>query len=140
MENAGLIIYSDTYISNPDISEEEFLDFAATITHEIAHQWFGNLATMKWWDDLWLNESFAIYISYFVLHKIQDRLKTFKFDSSMAQYFGYKTWAYGEDQAIDTHPVKGKVANTSVAESIFDGITYCKGGSVIKQLIYLAGE
>ena len=94
---------------------------------------------MKWWDDLWLNESFAEFISYLALEKIQSKLTMIKFESSMATFFGRKTWGYDDDQAITTHPIRGSIANTSAADSIFDGITYAKGAATMKQLLLLMG-
>lgn len=95
---------------------------------------------MKWWDDLWLNESFAEFISHFCLEKIKDNLKTIQYESSMSAFLARKAWGYHEDQLITTHPIAGEVANTSIADSIFDGITYSKGAATMKQLLLLMGE
>eukprot|EP00919_Chromeraceae_sp_WS-2016_P053714 GHVR01127533.1.p1 GENE.GHVR01127533.1~~GHVR01127533.1.p1 ORF type:complete len:118 (+),score=0.50 GHVR01127533.1:609-962(+) len=116
------------------------LSLANTVSHELAHHWFGNLVTMKWWDDVWLNESFADFISYFCLEKIKNNCKTVQYESSMASFLHRKGWGYHEDQMITTHPIRGPVINTSVAESIFDGITYSKGASTMKQLLFLMKE
>jgi hypothetical protein len=86
---------------------------------------------MKWWDDLWLNESFADFISHFCLEKIKPNITTLKYDSSFASFTNRKGWGYAEDQMVTTHPIAGDVANTQVAESIFDGITYSKGAATI---------
>lgn len=140
MENAGVVTFNDLYIFKEKVSTERKLNFANTISHELAHHWFGNLVTMKWWDDLWLNESFADFISHFCLEKIKNNCKTIDYQSAMASFLQRKGWGYAEDMMITTHPIRGKVANTSVADSIFDGITYSKGASTMKQLLYLMTE
>jgi aminopeptidase N len=95
---------------------------------------------MKWWDNLWLNESFADFISYFCLEKIQSNIKTLTYDSSFASFTNRKNWGYSEDQLITTHPVSCEVVNTQVGESIFDGITYSKGAGTMKQLMFIMTE
>jgi aminopeptidase N len=95
---------------------------------------------MKWWDDLWLNESFADFISHFCLEKIKPNITTLKYDSSFASFTNRKGWGYAEDQMVTTHPIAGDVANTQVAESIFDGITYSKGAATMKQLMFVVTE
>ena len=95
---------------------------------------------MKWWDDLWLNESFADFISHFCLEKIKHNVTTLHYESSMASFLQRKGWGYHEDQMITTHPIRGPVPNTSAAESIFDGITYSKGAATMKQLLFLMKE
>lgn len=140
MENAGIVTFNDLYIFKEKVSVERKLALANTISHELAHHWFGNLVTMKWWDDLWLNESFADFISHFCLEKIKQNVKTLHYESSMASFLQRKGWGYHEDQMITTHPIRGPVANTSVAESIFDGITYSKGAATMKQLLFLMKE
>lgn len=109
MENAGIVTFNDIYIWKEKVSVETQIDLANTITHELAHHWFGNLVTMKWWDDLWLNESFADYISYFCLEKIKDKLTTIKYETSMVSFFARKAWGYNEDQYSTTHPISGPV-------------------------------
>ena len=116
------------------------LSFASTIAHELSHHWFGNLVTMKWWADLWLNESFATFIAFFVLEKLKGNLKTIDYESAMASFYLKKKRGYNQDQMITTHPIRAKVSNTSVADAIFDGITYSKGASTMEQLFYLMGE
>lgn len=140
MENAGVVTFNDLYIFKEKVSTERMLSFANTISHELSHHWFGNLVTMKWWDDLWLNESFADFISHFCLEKIKHNCKTIDYESAMASFLQRKGWGYHEDMMITTHPIRGKVANTSVADSIFDGITYSKGAATMKQLLYLMKE
>lgn len=92
---------------------------------------------MKWWDDLWLNESFAEFISHFCLEKVRKDLTTVNIESSMASFLARKAWGYYEDQLVTTHAIRGQVANTIVADSIFDGITYSKGASTMKQLLFI---
>jgi aminopeptidase N len=140
MENAGIVTFNDLYIFKEKVSVERKLALANTISHELAHHWFGNLVTMKWWDDLWLNESFADFISHFCLEKIKGNVTTLSYESSMASFLQRKGWGYHEDMMITTHPIRGKVANTSVADSIFDGITYSKGAATMKQLLFLMKE
>jgi aminopeptidase N len=94
---------------------------------------------MKWWDDLWLNESFAEYISHFCLEKIKKNLQTISFESAMLSFFNRKAWGYAEDKLMTTHSIRSKVDDTFTAESIFDGITYSKGAATMKQLMYLLG-
>ena len=137
MENAGIVTFNDVYIFKENVSTERKLALANTISHELAHHWFGNLVTMKWWDDLWLNESFADFISHYCLEQIRERITTLNYESSMAAFLQRKGWGYHEDQMITTHPIRGPVANTSVADSIFDGITYSKGAATMKQLLFL---
>ena len=79
MENAAIVTLNDLYIFKDPVSVERMLSFGNTIVHELAHHWFGNLVTMKWWDDLWLNESFAEYISHFCLEKIKPEVKTLNY-------------------------------------------------------------
>ncbi len=99
--------------------------------------WFGNLVTMKWWNDLWLNESFATYLSHRAMREAQ-RLQNY--NSSWMIFLSYKAWAFREDQMPTTHPIASNCQNTEEAEANFDGITYAKGSSCLKQLAYLIGE
>ena len=108
--------------------------------HELSHHWFGNLVTMKWWDDLWLNESFADFIAQFALNKINTSL-IHKLSPPAMYFRDRKAWGYQDDERNgSTHPIRGEVRDTDVASSIFDGITYAKGAGVIKQLVFLVGE
>ncbi len=106
---------NDLYLFKDKVSNEKLLSFGNTIVHELAHHWFGNLVTMKWWDDLWLNESFAEYISHFCLEKIKKDLKTIHFESAMLSFFNRKAWGYAEDKLITTHPIRSKVEDTFTA-------------------------
>jgi aminopeptidase N len=140
MENAGVVTFNDNYLFRDKVSNDRMFALACTIAHELAHHWFGNLVTMKWWDDLWLNEAFATFISYFLLEKLKNSFKTITFESAMTNFFTRKGRGYNEDQMITTHPIRGPVINTSVADSMFDGITYSKGSAAMKQFFYLMGE
>jgi aminopeptidase N len=135
MENAGCVTYNEKYIfrSQQPIALHERR--AITILHELAHMWFGNLVTMKWWNDLWLNESFAEYISEWATAEVtefRDAWTTF-----CAQE---KLWAYGEDQLPTTHPIVDPIVDLMAVEANFDGITYAKGASALKQLVAFVGE
>lgn len=141
MENPGCIVYADhTYIHKSAVSKDCKAENAATISHEIAHMWFGNLVTMKWWNDLWLNESFADYISYWCLSKYQNKLEHSTPTDAWIWFNTNKGRGYTEDQLKSTHPIVLNVLNTDHAISIFDGITYSKGASVLRQLMALIGE
>ena len=101
------------------------------ICHELAHMWFGNYVTMKWWNDLWLNESFADLARFLVMAHINKDMP-FETVDSWTNMLRRKAWGYTEDQRETTHPIACTVTNTSKADSIFDGITYSKGCAVLK--------
>lgn len=105
MENAGIVTLNDLYLFKDRVSNEKMLSFGNTIVHELAHHWFGNLVTMKWWDDLWLNESFAEYISHFCLEKIKKDITTLDYESAMLSFYIRKGWGYNEDELVTTHPI-----------------------------------
>lgn len=138
MENAGLVTFNDLYVFKEAVDATRITNFANTITHELAHHWFGNLVTMKWWNDLWLNESFADFISHFCLAKMN--ITTRKTANIWSLFSSRKGWGYRADQLATTHPIAGDVPNTEAAESIFDGITYAKGAASLRQLLSLMGE
>lgn len=141
MENPGLLVFDCKYVFERQMNEEMMVDLGETMLHEVAHCWFGDLVTMKWWDDLWLNESFADYMGFFALEKILDRITSYRYESAMISFFWRKQWGYETDGNIHyTHPIRGPVEHTDCALTRFDGITYAKGASVIKMLIYLIGE
>jgi aminopeptidase N len=131
MENVGCVTYNEAYLFRDKATENQRLDRGETFLHELAHMWFGNLVTMRWWNDLWLNESFATYISYLALTEAtrfgQNAWKIFNSD--------IKRWAYQQDQLPTTHPIAGTAPDTEIAFLNFDGITYGKGASVLKQLV-----
>ncbi len=138
MENVGAVTFTESYIFRTPPTPIKVLGRAETILHELAHMWFGNLVTMKWWDDLWLNESFATYISNYAMSHFEDKIST----ARVWQEFNTqaKEWAYDEDSLVTTHPIAGVAVDTDEAESNFDGLTYGKGASVLKQLVHLIGE
>ena len=135
MENVGAVTYSERYLSKGQLTRMQRYEIAEVILHEMAHMWFGDLVTMKWWNDLWLNESFASYMSIVALSQETE----FK-ESWIAFQSGFKQWAYWEDQLVTTHPIEAYVPDTVVAYNTLDGITYGKGASVLKQLAFFLGE
>lgn len=138
MENAGIVTYTDFYVFRENVDASKYTDLATTITHELSHHWFGNLVTMKWWNDLWLNESFADFISYYCLIYIKITAKP---QSDIALALNErKDWGYRTDQLVTTHPIAGEVPDTDAADSIFDGITYAKGSATLRQLLCLLGH
>lgn len=134
MENVGAVTFSEHYIFRSPRIYSEYLGRANTIYHEMVHMWFGNLVTMKWWNDLWLNESFADYLSYYAMS--HGKL----FPDALEHFYVREEWAYREDQLSTTHPIAGTAENTLDAISNFDGISYSKGASVLRQLMYYIGE
>lgn len=134
MENVAAVTFSERFLQRGRPTEKNRESLASVILHEMAHMWFGNLVTMKWWDDLWLNESFATYMAALA----QDKATRFK-KSWHSFYSGMKQWAYWEDQLVTTHPITGEVESTDMAFARFDGITYGKGASVLKQLAFYIG-
>lgn len=139
MENAGLVTFSEEKTLKTYATEDDYYDLADTLAHELAHHWFGNLVTMDWWDDLWLNESFADFISQFTLGKINSSL-IHQLKPSAMYFRDRKSWGYTEDERNSaTHAIRGTVINTDVAASIFDGITYAKGAAAMKQFMFLVG-
>lgn len=137
MENAGAVTYTEHYVFKDPPTEGILLRFAETILHELSHMWFGDLVTMKWWNDLWLNESFATFISNLCLSKAPGLER---YSAVWTAFHKYKGWAYREDQQPTTHPITAKIENTEDADNLFDGITYMKGSSVLKQLYYLVSH
>lgn len=135
MENVAAVTFSERYISRGEQSIAGERRIASVISHEMAHMWFGDLVTMDWWNGLWLNESFASYMGNLELAGASD------FENIWDTfYLGDKLWAYETDQLITTHPVELEVPTTADAFTNFDGITYGKGGSILKQLPFLIGE
>ena len=135
MENAGCVTITDIYVFRGQAPEPLVERRALTILHELAHMWFGDLVTMQWWDDLWLNESFAEWASSEAQASVtrwQDAWTTF--------HSHEKTWAYQQDQQSDTHPVYADMRDLVDVTVNFDGITYAKGGSVLKQLVAYVGR
>ena len=129
MENVGAVTFNESQVFRDPPTETQRLVRAEVILHELAHMWFGNLVTMKWWDGLWLNESFATYISFLAMSEAT------RFQDCWQNFLGsIKTWAYREDQKPTTHPIACTVDDTDQTFLNFDGITYGKGAAVLKQL------
>ncbi len=135
MENAGAVTITETYIFRSTPTEAVVERRALTILHELAHMWFGDLVTMRWWDDLWLNESFAEYASTACMAEAT------KWRSAWATFATLeKAWAYRQDQLPSTHPITADIRNLEDVQVNFDGITYAKGASVLKQLVCYVGR
>ena len=135
MENVGAVTFSERYVYRTKVTQDKHRSRADTILHEMAHMWFGDLVTMKWWNGLWLNESFATLMATWAVEQ------TTPFKGSWQDFFAhYKQWAYWEDQLVTTHPIEVPVPTTDHAKAIFDGITYGKGASSLKQLRFYLGE
>ncbi|MGH8959876.1 MAG: aminopeptidase N [Jatrophihabitantaceae bacterium] len=129
MENAGCVTFREDYIFRSKVTDARYERRGETLLHEMAHMWFGDLVTMRWWDDLWLNESFATYASVLC----QTRATRWA-DAWTTFANAEKTWAYRQDQLPSTHPIATDAPDVQTAEVNFDGITYAKGASVLKQL------
>lgn len=135
MENVAAVTFSERYAYRAAPTYNQRESRASVILHEMAHMWFGNLVTMKWWNGLWLNESFATYMATKALSEATEFTKSFQ-----TFYGRIKQWAYWEDQLVTTHPIEVPVSDTDNAFTNFDGITYGKGASVLKQINYVLGE
>jgi aminopeptidase N len=135
MENPGVVTFrEDAYIYRSRVTEAARESRAMVICHEMAHMWFGDLVTMRWWDDLWLNESFANWAGYGVAASAT------RFTSAWTTFaLAQKAWAYAQDQLPSTHPVVADVPGLEGLWEQFDGITYAKGASVLKQLVAYVG-
>ena len=135
MENAGCVTFLESYIFRSRVTDFAREARAETILHEMAHMWFGDLVTMRWWDDLWLNESFATWAG--TLAEAEATRWTSAW-TTFAQL--YKAWAYRQDQLPSTHPIAADIPDIHAVEVNFDGITYAKGASVLKQLVAYVGR
>lgn len=138
MENVAAVTFSERYIFRSKLTQKMRTDRAEVILHEMAHMWFGDLVTMKWWNDLWLNESFATFSASWALEHIRGKLNLA--DAWVSFFNDIKEWAYYEDQLPTTHPILADVRDTDDAFALFDGITYGKGASVLKQVYFLLGD
>ncbi|MFI6641702.1 aminopeptidase N [Streptomyces sp. NPDC050504] len=137
MENAGAVTFRDQYVFRSKVTDAAYEMRAATILHELAHMWFGNLVTMEWWNDLWLNESFATYAEAACQAYAPDS----KWPHSWTTFANsMKTWAYRQDQLPSTHPIMADIRDLDDVLVNFDGITYAKGASVLKQLVAYVGQ
>jgi aminopeptidase N len=135
MENAGSVTFLEDYVFRSRVTDTAYESRAGTILHEMAHMWFGDLVTMRWWDDLWLNESFATYMANLATVEATrwpDAWTTFANEE--------KTWACRQDQLTTTHPIAADIVDIEAVETNFDGITYAKGASVLKQLVAWVGR
>ena len=138
MENAGCVTFRDQYLFRSRVTAREMEARDNTILHELAHMWFGDLVTMRWWDDLWLNESFAEWASHFAADKIAEKSGTGA--NPWASFSNErKAWAYMQDQLSTTHPIAADMSDLEKVEQNFDGITYAKGASVLKLLVSFVG-
>nr|WP_205615932.1 aminopeptidase N [Streptomyces harenosi] len=137
MENAGAVTLRDQYVFRSKVTDAAYEMRAETILHELAHMWFGDLVTMEWWNDLWLNESFATYTSI----ACQAAAPGSRWPHSWTTFANsMKTWAYRQDQLPSTHPIMADIRDLDDVLVNFDGITYAKGASVLKQLVAYVGE
>ncbi|MBB4920246.1 aminopeptidase N [Streptosporangium saharense] len=135
MENAGCVTFLEDYVFRSRVTDAIIERRAETILHEMAHMWFGDLVTMRWWDDLWLNESFATYAS------VLCQAEATRWGQGSWTTFANveKAWAYRQDQLPSTHPIAADIVDMHAVEVNFDGITYAKGASVLKQLVAYVG-
>ncbi|MEU4407211.1 aminopeptidase N [Streptosporangium sp. NPDC023963] len=135
MENAGCVTFLEDYVFRSRVTDAVIERRAETILHEMAHMWFGDLVTMRWWDDLWLNESFATYAS------VLCQAEATRWGQGAWTTFANveKAWAYRQDQLPSTHPIAADIVDMHAVEVNFDGITYAKGASVLKQLVAYVG-
>lgn len=136
MENAGAVTFAEDYfVFRSKVTDRSYNWRANVILHEMAHMWFGDLVTMKWWDDLWLNESFAEWASYLALAEAT------RFKNSWTVFNAErKNWAYRQDQLSSTHPIVSDMIDLETVKTNFDGITYAKGASALRQLVAYVGE
>jgi aminopeptidase N len=135
MENAGCVTHHEDYVFRSRVPEVSYERRAVTILHEMAHMWFGDLVTMTWWDDLWLNESFAEWASTLAAAEAT------RWSSAWTTFANTdKTWAYRQDQLPSTHPIAAEIHDLEDVEVNFDGITYAKGASVLKLLAAWVGR
>ncbi|WP_285063986.1 aminopeptidase N [Frigoribacterium sp. ME-P-080] len=134
MENAGAVTFVETYVFRSKVTDAIKERRVVTILHELAHMWFGDLVTMKWWNDLWLNESFAEWASTISTAEATEWTEAWTTFQAME-----KSWAYRQDQLPSTHPVVATINDLEDVQVNFDGITYAKGGSVLKQLVAWVG-
>ncbi len=135
MENAGAVTFLEDYVFRSKVTDAAYERRAETVLHEMAHMWFGDLVTMRWWDDLWLNESFATYMS------VLAQVEATRYKGGWTTFANTeKTWAYRQDQLPSTHPIAADISDIEAVKVNFDGITYAKGASVLKQLVAWVGQ
>ncbi len=135
MENAGCVTIMEDYIFRSRDTQAAYEQRANTILHELAHMWFGDLVTMRWWNDLWLNESFAEWASHHAM------VEATQYTDAWTSFGNQrKTWAYRQDQLPSTHPIATEMGDLETVKLNFDGITYAKGASALRQLVAWVGE
>ncbi len=134
MENAGAVTFLEDYVFRSRVTRFLYERRAETVLHEMAHMWFGDLVTMRWWDDLWLNESFATWASVLCQAESTEYTEAWTTFANVE-----KSWAYRQDQLPSTHPIAADIPDLQAVEVNFDGITYAKGASVLKQLVAYVG-
>jgi aminopeptidase N len=135
MENPGLVTFNEVFVFRSTPTEAQRSERAMVVLHELAHMWFGDLVTMRWWDDTWLNESFATFMSFLSMSE------TTRWTDAWADFTTTeKNWGYEQDQLPSTHPITADIASVEDIAVNFDGITYAKGGSVLKQLVAYVGR
>lgn len=134
MENAGCVTFRDQYVFRSKPTAWQLEALSNTILHELAHMWFGDLVTMQWWDDLWLNESFAEFMSHFAASEATE------FKDAWIGFLQRKEWGLDNDQLPTTHPIKAEIRDLEDVEVNFDGITYAKGAAVLRQLVSYVGR
>ena len=135
MENAGCVTFLEDYVFRSRVTRLQYEARANTILHEMAHMWFGDLVTMRWWEDLWLNESFAEWAAYWSMARCTE------FNDAWTEFLGLrKEWGYRQDQQPTTHPIAAEMVDLESVRPNFDGISYAKGASVLKQLVAYIGE
>jgi aminopeptidase N len=134
MENAGAVTFLEDYVFRSRVTDFSREARGETILHEMAHMWFGDLVTMRWWDDLWLNESFATWAG------TEAQAKATRWSHSWTTFTtAWKAWACKQDQLPSTHPIAADIPDIHAVEVNFDGITYAKGAAVLKQLVAYVG-
>lgn len=135
MENAGAVTFTENYVFRSNVTDAIRERRVVTILHELAHMWFGDLVTMRWWNDLWLNESFAEYASTLATAEATEWKEAWTTFAALE-----KNWAYRQDQLPSTHPIVAEIRDLEDVQVNFDGITYAKGASVLKQLVAWVGR
>ena len=135
MENAGAVTFTENYVFRSAVTDATRERRVVTILHELAHMWFGDLVTMRWWNDLWLNESFAEYVSTLATAETSEWKEAWTTFAALE-----KNWAYRQDQLPSTHPIVATINDLEDVQVNFDGITYAKGASVLKQLVAWVGQ
>ncbi|MDO4792261.1 MAG: aminopeptidase N [Buchananella hordeovulneris] len=135
MENPGCVTFTESFLAKTKATRNLSQSLANVILHEMAHMWFGDLVTPQWWDDLWLKESFADFMGSYASARATEFT-----DEWTSFCFGRKAWAYVQDSFPTTHPILADIPDVEAASQNFDGITYAKGASVLRQLVAYVGE